>query len=122
VEGILWCPGQDLRGLVVRPGHDLPRRHTRPCQDLLGFVGRARADLLRLLPRLLTVLSRAPVQKAAPLYGLVEKGPPIVKERLISSTCPGDLVLEGVGHGIAHPRPHVVSVGVRVHGNPQGPP
>jgi hypothetical protein len=34
----------DLRGLVVCPGQDFPRRLPRPHLDLLGFVGCARAD------------------------------------------------------------------------------
>jgi hypothetical protein len=52
---------------------------------------------------------------------LVEKGPVFIKARLVYSARPGDLVLEGVSHGIAHPRPHIIGIGVRVRCNPQRP-
>jgi hypothetical protein len=73
----------DLHGLVVRPGQDLPCRLPRARQDFFGLLGRACADLLRLFPRLLVAFSHVLVQKAASLRGLVQKGPALIEARFV---------------------------------------
>jgi hypothetical protein len=78
------------------------------------------ADLLRLLPRLLAALGSMLVQETASLRGLVQEGPALLDARLLGRACPDDLVAEGAGGSRKHPRPWVG--GVRLGGDPRGPP
>jgi hypothetical protein len=55
----LACFGDDLHGLMMRPGQDPPRRLPGIRQSLFGLLDHAGADLLRLLPRLLAALGGA---------------------------------------------------------------
>jgi hypothetical protein len=60
-------------------------------------------DLLRIFPRLLAAFSRALVQKATSLRGLVQKGPALVEARFIGDARLGDPASEGASHGRKHP-------------------